>query len=309
MIAALKTRTKGCPYCSNTKLIKGNSFADIHPELMDEYDPENTIDAFSVFPNSKKAVKWICRNNPNHRWEGTFALRNVGSGNCPICNRSKLIKGVNTFVDVYKNYVNIWSPNNDRKADETFYNSSLWFKWICPTCEMEYGAYIKDVVSDKETCPSCIIRPNSLAVIYPEIAKLWSPNNEQQSDRVLPDTNSWAKWICPNCNGEYRALISKMSSCEATCPYCNDRLVLPGFNSFAAKHPDLMSEWEYTNNYLLADPDQIIDNCNLSVWWICPKDKNHEYPMSPSQKLMYQKRHKESCPYCKGLRRKKRHFV
>lgn len=54
MIESLKTKTKGCPYCSNTIPIKGNSFADIHPELMDEYDSKNTIDAFTVFPGSKK---------------------------------------------------------------------------------------------------------------------------------------------------------------------------------------------------------------------------------------------------------------
>ena len=70
-----------------------------------------------------------------------------------------------------------------------------------------------------------------------------------------------------------------------------------------------MDELDYVNNYLLADPDQISDSCDLPIWWICPKDKSHEYPMPPSRRLMYQKRNKESCPYCKGLRRKKRHFV
>ena len=60
---------------------------------------------------------------------------------------------------------------------------------------------------------------------------------------------------------------------------------------------------------LIADADHIKERSNLKVWWKCPKNKNHRYKMSPSTKLLFQKRHKESCPYCKGRRRKLRHFV
>ena len=314
LISALDTRTKGCPHCSRTLLMPGTSFADAHPELMDEYDPENLISAYEAFPSEKRSVKWICRNDPRHKWEATFTVRHMGAGNCPICNRTKSIKGINTFADIYPGLTALWSPNNDRGADETRYNSSLWLKWICPTCNGEYGAYIEDVISDEESCPYCSNRRalphlNSLQTLYPDIAALWSPNNRLTADRVLPDAHTWAKWVCPVCTGEYNARINEVVSGEADCPYCSDRLVLPGFNSFSARHPDFMAEWDLVNNYLLADPDRISDACNISVWWNCPKDKTHVYSMSPKRKLMYQKRNKESCPYCKGLRRKKRHFV
>ena len=107
----------------------------------------------------------------------------------------------------------------------------------------------------------------------------------------------------------YRARISDVVLGENSCPYCNDRMVLPGFNSFAAKHPNLLEEWDFVSNYLLADPDQISDTSAISLWWNCPHDSDHVYLMSPKQRLMFQKRHREPCPYCKGLRRKKRHFV
>ena len=58
----------------------------------------------------------------------------------------------------------------------------------------------------------------------------------------------------------------------------------------------------------LIDPDEITDSCTKKVWWICQKNPRHHYLLSPSEKLLYQKRHRESCLYCKGRRRKKTYF-
>ena len=96
---------------------------------------------------------------------------------------------------------------------------------------------------------------------------------------------------------------------DDSCPYCTNRKVLPGYNSFAVKHDDLILDWDYINNYLLVNPEQIGDNYNGKVWWFCRNNSSHKYIMSPKQRLYFQKRHMESCTYCKGLRRKKRHFI
>ncbi len=244
MIVSQKTSTKGCPYCARMKLLPGESFAEIHKDLMAEYDPSNTIDPFTVFPNHKEASSWICPNNPEHKWEATFGLRHAGGGRCPICNRTQLIEDINSFAAVYPGLVEMWSPSNERAANEIFYNSSLWLKWVCPICSGEYGAFIKDVIE-----------------------------------------------------------------ADNPCPYCTDRRVRPGFNSFKVRHKDLMEEWDSLSNYLLADPDQIGDSCSIPVWWNCPNNKEHHYLMSPKQRLLFQKRQQEPCPYCKGRRRKKHHFV
>ena len=65
-----------------------------------------------------------------------------------------------------------------------------------------------------------------------------------------------------------------------------------------------MSEWDYTNNYLLCNPDNILDSYNKKVWWIC-NDCGHRYLMSPKRRLLLQKRKVKACPYEKGYRRKK----
>ena len=52
---------------------------------------------------------------------------------------------------------------------------------------------------------------------------------------------------------------------RTSCPYCDGRRVLPGYNSFAALLSDLIEEWDHVNNYPLADPDEISDTDLESV--------------------------------------------
>lgn len=243
MIKSYETSTHGCPYCSHTRLRKGESFAELHPELMDEYDPSNTIDPYNTFPNCKDDVGWICRDCGYH-WNASFTQRHKGGGGCPICTRRTLIPDMNSFAAVYPDLVKYWADSNTRKADETFYNSSLWLNFICPVCGGEHGAYIEDFVSGD------------------------------------------------------------------SCPYCAGKLAMPGFNSFGDKHPDLVAEMDEVANYLLPKtPYDVLDSSDTKFWFNCKNDSKHKYWMSPRTRLMFQKRHREPCLYCRGYRRKLNHFV
>lgn len=313
MTASIRKGYNGCPYCAHIKLRKGESFGDLHPELIEEYSPNNQKDIFTVFPNDKSSALWICKNNPKHTWNATFALRHMGSGKCPICNRTQLIKGLNTFADVYPELVSQYSPNNERKADDIFYNSTLWFKWICGDCNGEYGAYIDDILNRDDSCPYCnnrMVLPdyNSLGHLYPHLIPYWSDNNEKTAYEVFPFTVKPSKWICPDCSGEFNVGNNDFVNGTYSCPYCENRKVLPGKNSFDVLQPDLMKEWHWSaNNLLEIYPNFISDKNNNSVWWLC--SQKHSYTMSPSDKIYFRTRKRESCPYCKGLRRKKRHFI
>ena len=117
-----------------------------------------------------------------------------------------------------------------------------------------------------------------------------------------------ALWKCPDCGGEYIRSIRDMATGNVDCVYCSMKEVLPGVNSFAVLHPDLMNEWNHLDNYLLCDPDQILDNCITPVCWTCPVCA-HDYKCSPKQRILYQKRNMDACTFCKGLRRKERHYI
>lgn len=308
-----KTATKGCPYCSRTKLLKERSFAKQHPELMDEYDPDNTIDPYNVFPNDKNPVGWICRDCAYH-WDATFALRHAGGGKCPLCNRTILIPEKNSFAAVYPDYVKYWADSNERKADEIFSDSAEYHFWHCFVCDMDYRALITNIVSSDNSCPYCDGRravpgKTSLKALCPNIAALLSPNDGHDPDLIVPTACTPYIWKCPECNYDYNAPVYDMIN-GYTCPYCNNRQLKSNFNSFAVKHPDLLDEMYEIANYLLPkSPYDVFDTSDYKFWWICTNDPKHIYPMSPRTRLMFQKRGRQPCLYCRGYRRKLKHFV
>lgn len=317
MIRGLNNETKGCPYCSKQKYHDSQeSFADVHPELMDEYSPSNTIDPYRVYPNSLIKVEWICRNNPTHTWSASFTARHNGYFNCPICYTSKTntIPGINSFEDIYPDLLSYWSQHNERTPSDVRFDLRDRILWICPRCKGEYFKIVLDFVSNPDDCPYCNDRKplpgfNTLAVKYPELAAMWASDNYTDADHVLPSSSLKAKWKCPECSGIYYASPKDIIAGDVSCPYCNDRKPLPGYNTFAVRHPDSLVDWDYVNNYVLADPDQILPTSTTKVWWTCHNDPSHHYPQRVCDRVMFDKRHRESCPYCKGRRVKKRHFV
>lgn len=83
-----RTRGRGCPYCSNNRILPGvNDLASKRPDLMEEWNwKKNTsIDPTHVAPGSGKKAWWICPNG--HEWMAEISSRNKGHG-CPYCAKS-----------------------------------------------------------------------------------------------------------------------------------------------------------------------------------------------------------------------------
>ena len=112
-----------------------------------------------------------------------------------------------------------------------------------------------------------------------------------------------------DCNGDYNAPINEMAD-GYTCPYCNDRQLLLGYNCFADKHPELLAEMDATANYLLPkSPYEVLDTSDYKFWFTCKNNAKHKYPMSPRTRLLFRKRDREPCLYCREQRRKLNRFV
>ena len=301
---------KECPYCSERLPLPGfNTLAVKYPDIAALWSVENELTADEVVVNTNLA-KWNCS-----VCNGTYNARIIdivnGDDDCPYCNDRMILPGYNTLAAKYPDIATLWSDQNELTADEVRPNHRSG-AWTCPTCHNDYNAEIIDMVNGDADCPYCndrMVAPgyNTLAAKFPDIAALWSDKNELSADEVLPNTN-FADWDCPDCHMTFHARIIDMVNGNDNCPYCSGRKAIPGKTSFAALHPDLIEEWDYIANYCLIDPDEITDSCTKKVWWICQKNPRHHYLLSPSEKLLYQKRHRESCLYCKGRRRKKTYF-
>ena len=299
-----------CPYCNDRKVLPGfNSLADKYPDIAKMWSKQNRFSADQVLPNTNMAT-WTCPT-----CHGDYSARIIdminGKVDCPYCNDRKVLPGFNSLAVKHPDIAKMWSKQNRFSADQVLPNINI-ATWTCPTCHGDYSARIIEVINGEAECPYCNNKKllsgfNSLADKYPDIVNLWSDQNELSPNQVLPNTTI-ATWTCPTCRENYPARIIDVINGIADCPYCSGRKALPGKTSFAALHPDLMEDWDFIANYCLVNPDEILDTYSQKVWWNCKRSSEHKYPLSPADKVFYQKRHRESCPYCKGRRRKKKFF-
>ena len=96
-------------------------------------------------------------------------------------------------------------------------------------------------------------------------------------------------WICSN-GHEWQAVIySRLSG--TSCPYCNNRKIMKGYNELKSKYPYIAKEWDYNKNTL--EPQSIPPQTGRKVWWICKK-------CGHSWKASVQSRTKNGtgCPKC-----------
>lgn len=231
--------------------------------------------------------------------------RELVDDDCPFCNNRYTKLGVNSLVDTHPDLAKEYSPTNDYSVERVNKNSLTKAKWICPTCNGEYWYSVAEREVGDESCPYCrgdkpLASFNTLETVLDYIEEIWADSNNRSYSEFLPTSRTSVEWKCMTCGGVYDPMTDD-------CPYCNGRRPLAGFNTLKAVNPPWFSEWSYQNNYLICNPDQILPDHNNDVWWECSKC-HHDYKMSPKQRGIFEKRHKTACPYCKGLRRKKRYF-
>lgn len=82
-----RSQGKGCPYCSNNKILVGfNDLVTTNPELAKQVSPNSKIKATEVTKGSSKKLLWRC--SKGHEWKAIVASRSQGSG-CPYCSVRK----------------------------------------------------------------------------------------------------------------------------------------------------------------------------------------------------------------------------
>lgn len=320
----------GCPCCeANSVIVAGiNDVAHFLPEIIELFDeslnPNVRLEELGLY--SPDPVTFHC-GNCGHIWTSPLKnrIRRRRDGKprllgCPKCNNNaKKRMCIKTYADEYPELAEVYMEelNGRSLASINSYEANrLLLKWRCKVCgeifDSRVTAMIGSLKYQTKGCPFCsyteVRHGESLADKYPEYAALWSKENKMSADKVYYKATHWFKWDCPTCGETFGGYIADVVSADMPCPFCDDRLVLPGVNSFAAKHGDLMAEWDETNNYMLMNPDMISDRTNRRAWWDCPNDPTHIYPMSVAQRVEMKLRGREPCVYCRGYRVKKRHF-
>lgn len=77
-------RGYGCPYCGNQTILIGfNDLATTHPQMLCEWDEDNTMLPTEVMAGSEVKVKWKCLQG--HKWEAIVSSRVVYGTGCSQC--------------------------------------------------------------------------------------------------------------------------------------------------------------------------------------------------------------------------------
>lgn len=305
--------TRECPICTRRTVIKGiNDFQTKYSRIVDIWDfdrNDRNPDEISDISHEKYSFK--CEFG--HRYERNLNTVIYNDFECPVCNGKIVQVGVNSLLDTHKELSLELSPNEKHKPSEVHKSYAYNALWRCKVCNGDYLYPIRDREVGDNSCPYCNERKvmqgfNSLIDTDFELSKEWSSNNGRQPTEFMKNSAFNALWNCPTCRGEYAYPIRDRYIGDKSCPFCNNKKALPGYNTLKVKYPKLMGEWYYRNNYLLVDPDAILPTYAGDVWWECSRCREH-YKMSPKRRLYFQMRKMESCIFCKGRRRKRhRHF-
>lgn len=82
----------GCPFCSNYRFSKSQSFQSKYPEIAKQWNTKKngTLKPDQVKPNYRTAVWWRCGSNKKHEWYELIPTYIKHGGECIVCRKEKL---------------------------------------------------------------------------------------------------------------------------------------------------------------------------------------------------------------------------
>lgn len=337
---------KCCQKCAASKaniqnaLLRNGSIIKECPEIEEWWDYEkNQIDISKITRGSHYEAYLKCPacNNEIQRDIHSFIAMHLDGRllpvACPKCGYSSKGDPEDNLVSICPDIVKWWDyEKNAPYKPEQFTRGAQFTAYLrCPDCGLELYTGIhsllttnsegKVVIGHEGKCRKfkAMVSKNNLVSRYPQITEWWDyeKNSPEVPEEYTMYSPKQAYFKCPNCGAEtYRRITDAFSEDEDgipalfKCPYCNNKRVLPGFNSFKARHDDLLkTEWSnIENTFIGVDPDKILDSYSGLVWWKCP-NCGKKYMMSVQDRLMKKKRGHDPCLFCNGRRWKKTYFI
>jgi len=187
-----------------------------------------------------------------------------------------------------------YSPRNALSPEQAIAGSAEKYWWICQTCEHEWQTKGNNRVNGSG-CPGCagrvVTAKNNLAVLFPDTALDYSPENEFPADQTLAGTNTKVKWRCRVCEHQWETSPESRTrrNNPTGCPGCAG-IVATDKNNIPAVAPELAAEYSEKNE---LPPEKVMAGSSKKVLWKCTTC-SHEWMCAPSV------RRKNGCPGCAG---------
>ena len=200
----------------------------------------------------------------------------------------------------YSHLVKEWHPtkNGDLTPNDFTHGTRKKVWWLCPK-KHSYFSNVINRTTNNAGCPYCsgkkVGDDNSLAALFPDIAKEWHPvkNVELKPNEVTYGSKKKVWWLC-NKKHSYYASIQHRTTNKAGCPYCFGKMATKD-NNLLALYPNIAKEWHPTKNQELLAKNAL-PKSNKKVWWLCPKGHNYDATIASRTHMQ------TGCPYCSGKR-------
>ena len=136
-------------------------------------------------------------------------------------------------------------------------------------------------------------RKRKMLTDCPELTEQWdySKNSEISPESVTAGSGRIAWWLCEN-GHSWQASVNHRHR-GSSCPVCQNRIILKGFNDLKTLNPILAAEWNYERNAPLV-PDDVPNGTHRKVWWRC--SHGHEWEAQIISRVRGY-----GCPCCSGM--------
>jgi len=298
-------KTRGCPVCANKKVWAGhNDLATVNPSVSKDwnYEKNGKLTPSMVVGNSGKSVWWKC-SKCGYEWKTKIIYRNYDHSGCPACQNKTVWTGNNDLATIVPSLLDEWDyEKNIIKPTKVVAKSNKKVWWKCSKCGYEWEARIALRVRGVG-CPACSgkkarIGENDLLSKNPELENEWDYKKNMNIDinNILFSSGKSVWWLCPVCNGNWKASLRSRAIEGTGCPYCAGKKTLVGFNDLATKRPDLLEEWDTEKNLQKSiTPYNITAGSGKKAWWKCSRC-GHEWESVINKRALSN----QGCPICRN---------
>ena len=274
-----------------------------YKHLVQEWHPTKNGDLTpdQVSFGSGKRIWWMCEKGPDHEWQQAPSMR-IGAGRgCPLCAHQRE-SVTNCLATVAPKIAKEWHPVRNRKLTPRDVTAGaarkIW--WKCPKGH-SYQQTASRRVFEGHGCPVCagyaVRRDNSLATLYPEVAKQWHPtkNGKLKPSEIVPGSTQKVWRTCDKGRDHiWHAMVRARTKMGHTCPCCAGRKPSVS-NRLDTKHRKLSKEWHPTKNGDLK-PREMVEGTKRFVCWRCSKNPKHEW----KARLVDRTKRGIGCPHCRS---------
>lgn len=176
-------------------------------------------------------------------------------------------------------------------------------KLICWKCEKghTWQENVYKRVVRKYACPYCsgkrASKDYNFAIMYPNLLLEWShiKNNGIDPNALTPFSAKKVWWKCHNGEDhEWMTSIKKRTLYKQNCPYCSHNKASKS-NNLTIQFPERAKYWHPTKNNDKT-PHNILPKSNLTAWWQCVVNPNHEWQTVISSYV----NSNYYCPFCEN---------